>query len=110
MSTTTLKGIDMKHLNVLTVLALWFAAGTSQAQAPTTWTSPLMEGTCTNGAPYKLQSYRVEHSEKLAVGYAYEGPLGQGTVLSSVSVEQAKRHVCKESAVGRWLPDDGDDQ
>jgi hypothetical protein len=110
MSSTTLEGIDMKHTNVLTVLALWIAAGASQAQAPATWTSPLMEGTCANGAPYKLQSYRVEQSEKPAVGYAYEGPLGQGTVLSSVSVEQAKRHVCKETSAGRWLSDDGDDQ
>ena len=100
----------MKHLNVLTVLALWIAAGASQAQAPATWTSPLMEGTCVNGAPYKLQSCRAVHNEQSVTGYAYEGPLGQGTVLSSVSVEQAKRHVCKESGVGRWLPDDGDDQ
>ena len=100
----------MKHMNVLTVLALWIAAGASQALAPATWTSPLMEGTCANGAPYKLQSYRVEQSGQPADGYAYEGPLGQGTVLSSVSVDQAKRHVCKESDVGRWLTDDGDDQ
>ena len=100
----------MKHLNVLTVLALWIAAGANHARARATWTYPLMEGTCANGAPYKLQSYRVVHNEQSVTGYAYEGPLGQGTVLSSVSVEQAKRHVCKESGVGRWLPDDGDDQ
>lgn len=100
----------MKHTNVLTVLALWIAAGASQAQAPAMWTSPLMEGTCANGAAYKLQSYRVVHNEQPVTGYAYEGPVGQGTVLSSVSVEQAKDYVCKEARVGRWLPDDGDDQ
>ena len=100
----------MKHMNFLAALALGVAAAASHAQGPATWTSPLMEGKCTNGADYKLQSYRMELAGLPVNGYAYEGPLGQGTILSSVSVEQAKRLVCKEAGGGRWLPDDGDDQ
>ena len=93
-----------------TLIALGLVAGLAVAQAQTTLTSPLVEGQCSNGAVYKLQTYQQHHAGQQVKGYAYEGPLGQGTVLSTVPLAQAKRLVCKEPGVGRWLPDDGDDQ
>lgn len=94
-----------KTLMALGLLAVW-----TLAQAQTTLTSHLVEGQCSNGAAYKLQTYQHHHEGQVVKGYAYEGPLGQGTVLSTVPLDQAKRQVCKEPGVGRWLPDDGDDQ
>ncbi len=93
-----------------TLIALSLLASLAVAQAQTTLTSPLVEGQCSNGVAYKLQTYQQHHAGQLVKGYAYEGPLGQGTVLSAVPMDQAKRLVCKEPGVGRWLPDDGDDQ
>jgi hypothetical protein len=100
----------MQRINVLTVLGLLVLTTVTYAQTQPVWTSPLVEGQCTNGDTYKLQSYRQDQDGRQVNGYAYEGPLGQGTVLSSVALDQAKRHVCKESVLSRWLPDDGDDQ
>jgi hypothetical protein len=37
--------------------------------------------------------------------YIYEGPLGKGSIHSSVSYEQAKTYVCKETSE-QWLPAD----
>lgn len=95
-----------------TLMALGLMAGLTlaQAQTQTTLTSPLVEGQCSNGAAYKLQTYQEHQAGQLVKGYAYEGPLGHGTVLSTVPMDRAKRLVCKEAGVGRWLPDDGDDQ
>jgi hypothetical protein len=93
-----------------TLMALGLLSGLAMAQAQTTLTSPLMEGQCSNGAAYKLQTYQQHLAGQQVKGYAYEGPMGQGTVLSTVPLDQAKRLVCKETGVGRWLPDDGDDQ
>lgn len=98
----------MQFIKMLMVLV--FLSGLAVAQAQTVLTSPLEEGQCSNGAAYKLQTYQQQHAGQQVKGYAYEGPLGQGTVLSTVSLDQAKRLVCKEPGVGRWLPDDGDDQ
>lgn len=100
----------MQRINVLTAWCLLVLTAVANAQTPPVWTSPLVEGQCANGVTYKLQSYRQDQDGRQVNGYAYEGPLGQGTVLSSVALDQAKRHVCKESVLSRWLPDDGDDQ
>jgi hypothetical protein len=102
------KGVDMQFSKSLMVWGLMGCLAMAQAQ--TTLTSPLVEGQCSNGAPYKLQTYRENHQGQQVSGYAYEGPVGQGTVLSSVPLDQARRYVCKEAGIGRWLPDDGDDQ
>ena len=100
----------MQRINVLAALGLLVLTAVTNAQSPPVWTSPLEVGQCANGDTYKLQSYRQDQGGLQVNGYAYEGPLGQGTVLSSVALDQAKRHVCKEEVLSRWLPDDGDDQ
>ncbi len=100
----------MQRINVLTTLGFLVFATVTNAQTSQVWSSPLVEGKCANGESYKLQSYRQDQGGQPVNGYAYEGPLGQGTVLSSLTLDQAKRHVCKDPGVGRWLTDDGDDQ
>lgn len=71
---------------------------------------PLLQGQCANKEAYKLQAYRLEQAQSGYKGYFYEGPLGKGAILSSVSEQEALAYVCKESAKGRWIPEDGDDQ
>ena len=100
----------MQRINALTVLALLVLSTVTNAQTSRVWSSSLIEGKCANGDSYKLQSFRQGQNGQQVNGYAYEGPLGKGSLLSSLPLEHAKRHVCKDPGVGRWLPDDGDDQ
>lgn len=52
------------------------------AQAQTTQTSLMVEGQCSKGAPCKLHTNHENHGTQQVSGYVYEGPVGQGALLS----------------------------
>lgn len=91
-----------------TVVMLVTLAALSQAQSTHAMASG--DGRCPNDEPYVLLVQTQLISGKPVKQFTYEGPLGKGFVLSSVSTEEAIRYVCKEPGVGRWLADDGDEQ
>jgi hypothetical protein len=74
------------------------------AQAQTTLTSLMVEGQCIKGAPYKLHTNRENHATQQVSGYAYEGPVGQGALLSSAlwTKPVAECEKKREVDVGCW--------
>jgi hypothetical protein len=97
--------MKLKYSSV--ALCLWAGIAAHGQMIPA---GALMQGQCANKETYKLQAYRLNDGEREFTGYLYEGPLGKGAIFSTVSPDEAATYVCKESAKGRWVPDDGDDQ
>lgn len=79
-----------------------------QTQLPGQPVTPLTQGQSQNGASYQLQQYQGQLEGKLVSVYLYEGPLGQGSIVSGVPMDEAIAHVCRQHAQKRWLPAEGD--
>ena len=70
------------------------------SQELTTLPSLRVEGQCSKGAPYKLHTNRENHATQQVSGYAYEGPVGQGALLSSALWTKLVAKFEKKQEVG----------
>jgi hypothetical protein len=96
----------MKKL-ILIVTLLISTVATAQTLSNTK-DGQLIEGVCTNGAKFMLKidkAFYADGKGKPVNKYTYSGTLGEGTIASNATPEQAKRFVCRETTA-RWQADD----
>jgi ABC-type transporter MlaC component len=96
----------MKKL-ILIMTLLISTVATAQTTSSTS-DSQLIQGVCANGAKFMLRIDKAFYADRKGNPvnkYTYSGALGEGTIASNATPEQAKRFVCRETTA-RWQADD----
>lgn len=90
----------MKFAHIVLALALPLLWSAAHSSTPTR---------CKNGEVYELSRNIEDVNGKQVPIYHFRGPIGKGSVQSSVPMEVAKEFVCQENGRKRWFADDSRD-
>lgn len=61
----------------------------------------VFQGKCASGQEYRMRAYKDVGVDK----YDYAGPMGSGTIESTIPAREAKDFVCQENGKTDWIPD-----